>query len=102
MVRRGDKIAGVGVNGAGKSTFLKTLSGLTDPTDGTVNMGANIFSGYFSQHSMEVLNPQKTVFETVQDALPQQTIGVLRNLCAFKGMMLTSGWINCLAGRNPD
>ena len=82
MVSRGDKIAVVGGNGAGKSTFLKTLSGLTQPTDGTVIIGANVFSGYFSQHSMEVLNPQKTVFETVQDALPQQTIGVLRNLCA--------------------
>ncbi|WP_321394387.1 ABC-F family ATP-binding cassette domain-containing protein [uncultured Desulfuromusa sp.] len=82
MVTRGDKIAVVGINGAGKSTFLKTLSGLTDPTEGTVTIGANIFSGYFSQHSMEVLNPQRTVFETVQDALPQQTVGVLRNLCA--------------------
>ncbi len=82
MVKRGDKIAVVGVNGAGKSTFLKTLFGLTDPTEGTVTIGANVFSGYFSQHSMEVLNPKKTVFETVQDALPQQTIGVLRNLCA--------------------
>jgi len=82
MVSRGDKIAVVGVNGAGKSTFLKTLSGLTDPTDGTVTIGANIFSGYFSQHSMEVLNPQRTVFETVQDALPQKTVGMLRNLCA--------------------
>ena len=82
MVSRGDKIAVVGVNGAGKSTFLKTLSGLTDPTAGTVTIGANIFPGYFSQHSMEVLNPQRTVFETVQDALPQQTVGVLRNLCA--------------------
>ncbi|SDZ98692.1 ATP-binding cassette, subfamily F, member 3 [Desulfuromusa kysingii] len=82
MVSRGDKIAVVGVNGAGKSTFLKTLSGLTKPTTGSVTIGANIFPGYFSQHSMEVLNPQRTVFETVQDALPQQTVGVLRNLCA--------------------
>lgn len=82
MVRRGDKIAVVGVNGAGKSTFLKTLAGQTEPTEGTVTIGANVFPGYFSQHSMEVLDPKKTVFETVQDALPQQTIGVLRNLCA--------------------
>ncbi len=82
MVRRGDKIAVVGVNGAGKSTFLKTLAGQTEPTEGSVTIGANIFPGYFSQHSMEVLDPQKTVFDTVQDALPQQTIGVLRNLCA--------------------
>ncbi|MEA3363671.1 MAG: ABC-F family ATP-binding cassette domain-containing protein [Thermodesulfobacteriota bacterium] len=82
MVRRGDKIAVVGINGAGKSTFLKTLSGQTEPSEGTVTIGANVFSGYFSQHSMEVLNPKRTVFETVQDALPQQTIGVLHNLCA--------------------
>ena len=82
MVRRGDKIAVVGVNGAGKSTFLKTLSEQTEPSEGTVTIGANVFSGYFSQHSMELLNPKKTVFETVQDALPLQTIGVLRNLCA--------------------
>ena len=82
MVRRGDKIAVVGVNGAGKSTFLKTLAGQTEPTQGNVTLGANVFPGYFSQHSMEVLDPKKTVFETVQDALPQQTIGVLRNLCA--------------------
>jgi len=82
MVRRGDKIAVVGVNGAGKSTFLKTLAGQTEPTEGSVTIGANIFPGYFSQHSMEVLDPKKTVFETVQDALPQQTIGVLHNLCA--------------------
>ncbi len=82
MVRRGDKIAVVGVNGAGKSTFLKTLCGQTEPTSGTATIGANVFTGYFSQHSMELLDPKKTVFETVQDALPQQTVGVLRNLCA--------------------
>jgi len=82
MVKRGDKIAVVGVNGAGKSTFLKTLTGATEVTEGTVCIGANVYSGYFSQHSMEVLDPKKTVFETVQDALPQQTVGVLRNLCA--------------------
>lgn len=82
MVKRGDKIAVVGVNGAGKSTFLKTLAGQTEPTSGTVRIGANVHAGYFSQHSMELLNPQKTVFETVQDALPLQTVGVLRNLCA--------------------
>ncbi len=82
MVRRGDKIAVVGVNGAGKSTFLKTIIGQVDPTFGTAVVGANVFSGYFSQHSMELLDPKKTVFETVQDALPQATVGVLRNLCA--------------------
>ncbi|MRR55750.1 MAG: ABC-F family ATP-binding cassette domain-containing protein [Deltaproteobacteria bacterium] len=80
IVRRGSKIAVVGVNGAGKSTFLKTLAGLTEATGGTVNLGAAVELGYFSQHAMEVLDPRKTVFETVQDAMPLANIGVIRNL----------------------
>ncbi len=82
LIRRGEKIAVVGVNGAGKSTFLKVLAGQTEPTAGSVTIGANVDLGYFSQHAMDVLDPKKTVFETVQDALPNATIGVLRNLCA--------------------
>jgi ATP-binding cassette subfamily F protein 3 len=81
-IRRGDKVAVVGVNGAGKSTFLKVLAGQTEPTTGSATIGANVNLGYFSQHAMDVLDPKKTVFETVQDALPTATIGVLRNLCA--------------------
>ncbi len=80
IIRRGNKIAVVGVNGAGKSTFLKTLAGLTEPTDGIVTLGAGVELGYFSQHAMEVLEPKKTVFETVQDAMPLANIGVIRNL----------------------
>ena len=81
-VRRGDKIAVVGVNGAGKSTFLKVLAGQTEPTTGSVVTGASVSVGYFSQHAMDILDPRKSVFETVQDAMPTATIGVLRNLCA--------------------
>ena len=87
-IRREEKIAVVGVNGAGKSTFLKVLAGQTDPTCGTVALGANVELGYFSQHAMEVLDPKKTVFETVQDAMPLATIGVIRNLL---GAFLFSG-----------
>jgi ATP-binding cassette subfamily F protein 3 len=82
LIRRGEKIAVVGVNGAGKSTFLKVLAGQTDPTSGTVSIGANVHLGYFSQHSMDILDPRKTVFETVSEALPMATVGVVRNLCA--------------------
>lgn len=80
IIRRGNKIAVVGVNGAGKSTFLKTLAGLTEPTNGSANLGAGVELGYFSQHAMEVLDPKKTVFETAQDAMPMANIGVIRNL----------------------
>ncbi|MBU4151668.1 MAG: ATP-binding cassette domain-containing protein [Proteobacteria bacterium] len=82
VIRRGEKIAVVGVNGAGKSTFLKVLTKQTKPTTGFVTLGANVFPGYFSQHSMEVLDPDKTVFATVQDTMPNATIGGIRNLCA--------------------
>jgi ATP-binding cassette, subfamily F, member 3 len=82
LIERQDKIAVVGVNGAGKSTFLKVLAEQTDPSVGTVTIGANVTTGYFSQHSMDILDPCKTVFETVQEVMPQATIGVIRNLCA--------------------
>ncbi len=82
LIRRGEKVAVVGVNGAGKSTFLKCLAGQTDPTSGTMTIGANVNLGYFSQHSMELLDPKKSVFETVQDVMPMASIGVIRNLCA--------------------
>ncbi len=80
MIRRQNKIAVVGVNGAGKSTFLKVLAGQTQPTSGSVTIGANVKLGYFSQHAMELLEPRKTVFETVQDVMPMANIGVIRNL----------------------
>lgn len=80
IVKRQSKIAVVGVNGAGKSTFLKVLAGQTEPTSGTVVLGANVELGYFSQHAMEVLDPKKTVFDTVQDAIPLANRGVIMNL----------------------
>jgi ATP-binding cassette, subfamily F, member 3 len=79
-IKRLSKIAVVGVNGAGKSTFLKVLAGETEPTAGTVALGANVELGYFSQHAMEILDPKKTIFETIQDVMPLATIGVIRNL----------------------
>jgi ATP-binding cassette subfamily F protein 3 len=88
LIRRQDKVAVVGVNGVGKSTFLKIMAGQTGPTTGSISLGANVLPGYFSQHAMDLLDPKKTVFETLQDAIPQAGIGVIRNLCAaflFRG-----------------
>jgi ATP-binding cassette subfamily F protein 3 len=82
MIRRQEKIAVVGVNGAGKSTFLKVLAGQAEPTTGSMTLGANVYPGYFSQHAMDILDPRKTVLDTVQDAMPEAHLGTLRNLCA--------------------
>ena len=88
MVKRLNKIAVVGVNGAGKSTFLKILASQTEPTAGSMTIGANVEIGYFSQHAMDLLDPKKTIFETLQDYMPLATIGMIRNLL---GAFLFSG-----------
>lgn len=82
MIRRGEKVAVVGVNGAGKSTFLKVLSDQTKATQGNVKIGANVNIGYFSQHSMDILERDKTIQDTVQDVMPEASIGSIRKLCA--------------------
>jgi len=88
VIRRQEKIAVVGVNGAGKSTFLKVLAGRTEPSAGTLTIGASVSAGYFSQHALDLLHPDRTIFETVQEAMPDATIGTIRNLC---GAFLFSG-----------
>jgi len=88
MVRRLERVAVVGVNGAGKSTLLKILNGMTDATEGTATIGANVNIGYFSQYSMDVLNPQNTVFEEVRNRVKDKSDGYMRNLLAaflFRG-----------------
>lgn len=80
LVRRLDRVAVVGVNGAGKSTLLKIISGQTEPTSGVMQVGPSIALGYFSQNSLDVLNPKKTVVEEVHDRIPNSSLSYVRNL----------------------
>jgi ATP-binding cassette subfamily F protein 3 len=80
FIQRLNKIAIVGVNGAGKSTFLKVITDQTEPTSGTVNIGANVNIGYFSQHSLDVLDPNKTIYDEIYSHMPHASIGTVRNL----------------------
>lgn len=88
VVRRLDKIAVVGVNGAGKSTLLKVICGETQPTSGVCQVGAGVKLGYFSQHALDVLDSDKTVYDELHDRIPQATLGYVRNLL---GAFLFSG-----------
>lgn len=88
VVRRLDKIAVVGVNGAGKSTLLKCIVGHTEATEGMLQIGSNVKIGYFSQSALDVLNPDKTIFDEIHDRIPDATIGFVRNLL---GAFLFSG-----------
>lgn len=88
IIKRQDTVAVVGVNGAGKSTLLKTICQQTPATKGSIQIGPSIKLGYFSQFSFDVLNPESTVLEEAQGALPEASDGYLRNLLAaflFRG-----------------
>ncbi len=79
-IRRGERWAVMGRNGAGKSTLLKMIAGATQPDDGEVRLGASLSMGYFSQQSLDVLNPDLTVIEQLQQDFPKDGIGSLRSL----------------------
>lgn len=80
LVKRMDRVAVVGVNGAGKSTLLKVVTGQTQPTSGRYTIGASIEVGYFSQSSLDVLDPRLTIMEEVHSRIPNSNVGYVRNL----------------------
>ena len=79
-IRRGERWAVMGRNGAGKSTLLKMIAGATSPDQGEVRLGASLSMGYFAQQSLDVLNPELTVIDQLQNDFPQDGIGSLRSL----------------------
>src|SRR5712691_10372477 len=80
QVRRGERWCVMGKNGAGKSTLLKMVAGALAPDDGTVKLGASLTMGYFAQQSLDLLDPDLTVWEQIQKDFPLEGVGVLRNL----------------------
>ena len=85
LVRRKERWCVMGVNGAGKSTLLKLVAGATEPDDGTVAVGGSVKMGYFAQHAMELLDGERTVFQSLEDAFPQAGQGSLRALAGCFG-----------------
>ena len=85
MVRRRERWCVMGVNGAGKSTLLKLVAGSTEPDDGIVALGGSVKMGYFAQHAMDLLDGERTVFQSLQDAFPQAGQGSLRALAGCFG-----------------
>jgi len=85
MVRRKERWCVMGVNGAGKSTLLKLVAGSTPPDDGTVALGGSVKMGYFAQHAMDLLDGERTVFQSLEDSFPQAGQGSLRALAGCFG-----------------
>ena len=64
-IHKGDKIALVGRNGEGKTTFARMLIGEVPPTSGTIRLGANVSIGYYAQNQDDLMDGDFTVYDTL-------------------------------------
>ena len=86
---RGEKVGLVGPNGSGKTTFLRIVTGETEPTAGRARLGDRVRVGHYSQFVMDSLDSSRTVFESAREAAPP-TVGNT-DLRSLLGGFLFSG-----------
>ena len=80
IIERNDRIALVGVNGAGKSTMIKLLAGTEPLTSGSYTLGHNAMPDYFAQDQYKELDPNRRMIDDLGDAAPRSTQTQLRTL----------------------
>ena len=82
-ILRGDKIALVGPNGCGKTTFIKLLLGEIQPISGKIRCGTKLDIAYFDQYRAD-LDPEKTVMDNVADGKQDIEVnGVKRHVLGY-------------------
>lgn len=86
-INRGDKIALIGANGKGKSTFLRIIAGAENFT-GDRKWGHNVHESFYAQHQLEALNVSNTILDEMKQCGSQKSEQELRNLL---GCFLFSG-----------
>ena len=87
VLEKGQKVAFVGRNGEGKTTMSKVILGI-HPHDGIVKIGHNVKIGYYAQNQSEMLNDNKTVFQTIDDIAKGEIRTKIRDILAaflFRG-----------------
>ncbi len=88
VLNRGDKVALVGPNGAGKTTLLKILAEVLPFEQGERKTGHNVIMAYYAQYVLELLNPNNSMLEELQQSAPEQSE---QNLRRTLGGFLFSG-----------
>jgi ATP-binding cassette subfamily F protein 3 len=78
-ISRGEKVSFVGRNGEGKSTMIKAIMGQID-VDGTCQLGHNVKVGYFAQNQASLLNPNLTIFQTVDEVAEGDVRTQIKNI----------------------
>ena len=97
---RNKRVFLLGANGCGKTTLLKLIMGLEPLDTGDIQHGHQVSLGYFSQNQLETLDPNLSVFDTLQEACPKLTNTELRSILGrflFTGEQVFKA-VNVLSG----
>jgi ATPase subunit of ABC transporter with duplicated ATPase domains len=82
---RGERMVVVGFNGAGKTSLLRSIAGVQEPTSGTVRTGVGVVVGYYAQEH-EGLDPHRNLVDQLRDAATGQSESELRGLLGMFGL----------------
>jgi ATP-binding cassette, subfamily F, member 3 len=80
IIERNEKVALIAANGVGKTTLLNLIMGKMSLQSGHITFGYNVTPAFFEQDQVRALDPDKTVFETVQYAAPDAPDAAIRNM----------------------
>lgn len=80
VIERGEKIALLGKNGEGKTTFMRLITGELTPVSGRIELGHNVSLGYYAQNQEDLLRKEETVFETLDNVATGDVRTKLRDI----------------------